>query len=84
MTCSAYLGECNCKINVRSKGLYLIILGPIVQSIVSLMSLLVAKMLTVLVSKIFNSQVVLLKNHIFSAKILAYMSYLKIKVLTIS
>ena len=53
-----------------------------------------AKMLTVLVSTICNSQVFLLKKmqvafakakapHIFSAKILAYMPYLMIKVLTI-
>ena len=38
------------------------ILGPLVQSIVSLTSLLVVKMLTVLVSTISNSQVFLLKN----------------------
>ena len=37
-------------------------LGPIVQSIVSLTSLLVVKMLTVLVSTIYKSQVVLLKK----------------------
>ena len=54
----------------------------------------VVKMFTVLVSKISNSQVFLLKNvstsfanakasHIFSAKILGYMPYLTIKVLTI-
>ena len=36
--------------------------GPVVQSIISLMSLLVVKMLTVLVSKISNSQVFLLKK----------------------
>ena len=75
-------------------------LGPVVQSIVSLTSLLVVKMLTVLVNTISNSQVFLLKNvssfckckvafanakatHIFLAKILAYMSYLMIKVLTV-
>ena len=38
------------------------ILGPVVQSIISLMSLLVVKMLTVLVSTISNSQVFLLKK----------------------
>ena len=69
-------------------------LGPVVQSIVSLMSLLVVKMLTVLVSTISNSQLFLLKKmwvvfanakatHIFSAKILAKKPYLMIKVLTI-
>ena len=36
--------------------------GPVVQSIVSLTSLLVVKMLTVLVSTISNSQVFLLKK----------------------
>ena len=36
--------------------------GPAVQSIVSLMSLLVVKMLTVLVSTISNSQLFLLKK----------------------
>ena len=49
------------------------------------------KMLKVLVSIISNSQVFLLKNvssfckatHIFSAKILAYMPYLMIKILTV-
>ena len=55
-----------------------------VQSMVSLTSSLEVKMLTVLVS---NSPVILLKNakatHIFFRKILAYMPYLMIKVLTI-
>ena len=37
-------------------------LGPVVQSIVSLTSLLVVKMLTVLISTITNSQVFLLKK----------------------
>ena len=37
-------------------------LGPVVQSIVSLTSLLVVKMLTVLVSRISNSHVFLLKK----------------------
>ena len=67
-------------------------LGPVVQSIVSLTSSLVVKILTVLVSAISNSQVFLLKKcewplqmqklltGIFSAKILAYMPYLMIKV----
>ena len=40
--------------------------GPVVQSIVSLMSLLVVKMLTVLVSTISNSQVFLLKKNVRS------------------
>ena len=60
-------------------------LGPIVQSIISLTNSLVVKMLTVLVSTISNSQVFLLKkcdSH-FSAKILAFMPYLMIKVLTV-
>ena len=62
-------------------------LGPVVQSIVSLTSSLVVKILTVLVSKLSNSHVFLLKNvssfsH-FLANILAYMPYLMIKVLTI-
>ena len=62
--------------------------GPSCQSIISLTSSLVFKMLTVLVSTISNSQVFLLKKkmwvdfHIFSAKILAYMPYLIIKILT--
>ena len=68
--------------------------GPVVQSIISLKSLLVVKILTILVSTISNSGVVLLKNceyvafanakatHIFSAKVLAYMPYLMVKVLT--
>ena len=70
-------------------------LGPVVQSIVSLTDSLVVKMLTVLVSTISNSQVILLKKNVssfanakathifFSAKILAYVPYLIIKVLTI-
>ena len=72
---------------------YVADLGPVVQS--SLTSSLVVKMLTVLVSIIPNSQMFLLKKnvssfckckratHIFSGKILAYMPYLMIKVLTI-
>ena len=69
---------------------------------VSLTNSLVAKMLTVLVSTICNSQVFLLKKigvafanahffskninitHIFSAKILAYLPYLMVKVLPIT
>ena len=47
--------------------------GPVVQSIVSLTSSLVVKMLTA------NAKA----THIFSAKILAYMPYLMIKVLMI-
>ena len=58
--------------------------GPVVQSIISLTSSLVVKMLIVLVSALSNSQVFLLKKmlvafanakaaHIFSAKILACM-----------
>ena len=66
----------------------LINLGLSVQSIVSLTSSLVVKMLTVLVSKISNSQVFLLKKcqqmqkllTFFSAKISTYMPYLMIKV----
>ena len=63
--------------------------GPVVQSIVSLTSSLVVKMLNVLISTISNSQVFLLKKielqttHIFSAKIFVYMPYLMIKVLMI-
>ena len=55
--------------------------GPVVQSIISLTSLLMVKMLAVLVSTISKSQVVLLT--FFSAKILGRMPYLMIKVLTI-
>ena len=58
-------------------------LGPVVQSIVSLMSSLVVKIFSVLVSTISNSQVVLLENvssfckcksysHFFSKNICAY------------
>ena len=47
---------------------FLFLQGPVVQSIISLTSLLVVKMLT---------------THIFSEKILAYVPYLMIKVLTI-
>ena len=53
-------------------------LGPVVQSIVSLTSLLVVKMLTVLVSTISKSQVFLLKknassySHFFSKNISVY------------
>ena len=68
--------------------------GPVVQSIVSLTSSLVVKMLTALVSTISKLQVFLLKKmwvafanakatHIFLAKILGYMPYLLIKVWTI-
>ena len=59
------------------------VLGPVVQSS------LVVKLLTVLVSTIYNSQVFLLKKciakatHIFSAKQLAYMPYLMVKLLYI-
>ena len=60
--------------------------GLVVQSVVSLTSSLAAKMLTVLVSTISNSQVFLLKKNVskcksyshFSAKILVYMQYLMI------
>ena len=61
-------------------------LGPVVQSIVSLTSLLVVKMLTVLVSTLSNSQVFLLKKMrvlTFFSKILTYMPFLMIKDLTI-
>ena len=61
-----------------------------VQSIVSLMSALVVKMLTVLLSTISNSQVILLKKNVssfckshFFSKILAYMPQLMIKVLMV-
>ena len=68
-------------------------LGPVVQSIVSLTSLLVVKIITVLVSTISNSQLFLLKNcdyflqlkklfTFFQQKCLT-MPYLIIKVLTI-
>ena len=68
-------------------------LGPVVQSIVGLTSSLVVKTLTVLVNTISKSQIFCWKNvssfckcksysH-FSAKILVYMPYLMIKVLTI-
>ena len=45
-----------------SAPIVLICLGPVVQSIVSLTSSLVVKMLTVLVSTIFKSQLFLLKK----------------------
>ena len=68
--------------------------GPVAQSIVSLKSLLVVKMLTVHVSTIYNSQLFFAKKnvssfcsakatHIFSAKTLSYMLYLMFKILTI-
>ena len=71
----------------RKREIYIIdeIKGPVVQSMVSLTSSLVVKILTVLVSTISKSQVFLLKvafanaTHIFSAKILAYMPYFMIK-----
>ena len=79
-------GEAYCFCFVCSIFLF-VNLGPVVKSIISLMSTLVFKILTVLVSTISNSQVFLLKTKasyfIFSAKILAYMPYLMIKVLTI-
>ena len=69
-------------------------LGPVVQSIVSLTSLLVVKILTVLETTVSNSQVFLLKNvssfckckgySYFSTKILVYMPYLFTSVLTTS
>ena len=65
---------------------YCIYLDPVVQSIVSLMSLLVAKMLTVLVSVISNSQLFLLKikvksySYFFSKNIsIYYMLYLTLR-----
>ena len=63
--------------------------GPVVQSVVSLTSSLVVKMLTVLLSTISNSQLFLLKMQMqklltfFSAKILAYIPYLKVKDITV-
>ena len=70
------------------------ILGPVIQSIVSLTSSLADRILIVLVSTISNSLVFFAEKmweafanakatHIFSAKILAYMPYLMIKFLTI-
>ena len=70
------------------------VLGSVVQSIFSLTSSLVVKMLTVLVSTIYISQVFFAEKmcvafanakatHICSAKLLAYMPYLMMKVLTI-
>ena len=71
------------------------VLSPVVQSDVSLTSSLVVKILTVLVKTISNLREFLLKKcekllqmlklltFFFSAKILAYMPYLMIKVLTI-
>ena len=58
-------------------------MGPVVQSVVSLTSSLVVKMLTVIISTISNSQVLLLKKMWvafanFSAKILAYMPVIKV------
>ena len=67
--------------------------APVVQSVVSLTSSLVVKLLTVLVSTISNSQVFLLKKkmwvafanakaaHIFSAKILAYIQHFMINMI---
>ena len=74
------------KINATMEAINANYQGPVVQSVVSLMSSLVVKILTALVSTISNSQVFLLKNvssfckasHIFSAKIIAYMPYLMI------
>ena len=60
-------------------------LGPVVQSAVSLTSSLVVKMLTALVStipKFFQKKKCKSYSH-FSAKILAYVPYLVIKILTI-
>ena len=48
--------------HLQTVQIQIIILGPGVQSIVSLMSSLVVKMLTVLVSTISGSQVFLLKK----------------------
>ena len=61
---------------------------PAVQSIISLTNSLVAKIITALVSTVSNLQLLFAEKcakatHIFSAKILAYMRYLMIKVLTI-
>ena len=54
--------------------------GPVVQGIISLTSSLVVKMLTVLVSKISNSQVFLLKKceylHFFSKNISKYVIFI--------
>ena len=69
------------------------LLGPVVQSIVSLKTSLVVKLLTVLVSTIFNLQVFMLKKCekllqmqkllTFFQQKYKYMLYLMIKVLTI-
>ena len=57
----------------------LIFLGPVVQSIISLTSSLVVKMLIVLVSTISNSQIYLLKNLYFEQEYEKYQNfYLKI------
>ena len=53
--------------------------GKVVQSIVSLTSLLVVKMLTVLVSTIFNSPVFLLKNVISFCKCKSYPHFIQQK-----
>ena len=71
-----------CKFSCIKQSLLFKGQGPVVQSIVSLTSSLVVKILTALVSTISNSQVFLLLTF-FSAKISAYMPYLMIKVLTI-
>ena len=62
--------------------IWLIYLGPVVQSVVSLTSSLVVKMLTVVVSTISNSDVFCWKNVSSFCKS-SYMPYLMIKVLTI-
>ena len=50
----------------KSSGTYVYIQGPVVQSIVSLTSSLVVKMLTILVSTIPNSQVFLLEKKLLT------------------
>ena len=60
------LGEETCLVKITG-GLKLSkLLGPVIQSVVSLMSSLVVKMLTVLVSTVSNSQVFLLEKNVSS------------------
>ena len=74
--------------HTRINNVFSDILGPVAQSVVSLTNSLVFKMLTVLVSATLISQVLFAEKnvkatHIYSTKILAYMPFLMIKVLTI-
>ena len=58
-----FAGQISCSAELSTKKSF-ITSGPVVQSIVSLTSSLVVKMLTVLVSTISNSQVFLLKKNV--------------------